>query len=82
MSAETTWDALNRALQTYTPPCEGHAAFTADFRTELQGVRCASVFARCPIADLCGAYARTAKVDSGYWAGVDHNPRRRRPVDG
>ena len=75
MSADAAWLSLNAALQDYAPPCTGHASFTADSRSDAQQAGCASICARCPIADLCGAYAAASKVDTGFWAGVDRSIR-------
>lgn len=76
MSSEDAWDALNRALQDDAPPCAGHASFTADSRTELQQERCASICARCPVIDQCDAYATAAKVDFGFWAGIERRRKK------
>lgn len=78
MSAESTWDDLNAALEHYTPGCTGHASFTADSRADEQQAECSRICARCPIADLCDAYATAAKADAGFWAGVERSPKRRR----
>jgi hypothetical protein len=78
MSAEDAWDALNNALEDVTLGCTGHASFTADSRTDEQRADCSAICARCPIADLCDAYATAAKADAGFWAGVERSPKRRR----
>lgn len=78
MSAESAWDDLNAALEHYAPPCSGLHVFTADSRTDEQRAECSSICARCPIADLCDAYATASKVDLGFWAGKDRSPKRRR----
>ncbi|WP_354670421.1 WhiB family transcriptional regulator [Microbacterium oryzae] len=78
MNADAAWDALNAVLHDYTPPCDGRVLFTADELTDEQRATCAVVCATCPIADLCGSYAAAAKVDSGFWAGADRSPKRKR----
>ena len=76
MTADTAWDALNEALEHYTPLCDGRALFTADSRTDEQRALCASICARCPVADLCDAYATAANVAAGFWAGRSYPPKR------
>lgn len=76
-SADIAWDALNEALEHYAPGCSGLPLFTADSRTDEQRAACEVICARCPIADLCDAYA-TAAADSGFWAGAERSPKRRR----
>lgn len=78
MTPDAAWVPLNEALQDYAPPCSGLPLFTADSRTDEQRAACASICARCPIADLCDAYATASKVDFGFWAGTDRSPQRRR----
>lgn len=74
--AEDAWRALELRLRDYAPPCDGKDVFTDPSRTDEERELCASICARCPIADLCGAYAAASKTDSGYWAGADRSPRR------
>ena len=69
MTAEDAWDALNASLRDSPPPCDQRALFTADRLTEEQRALCASICADCPVFELCGAYATTARVTSGFWAG-------------
>lgn len=78
MTADAAWDALNEALEDVTPPCSGLPLFTADSLTDEQRAECSRICARCPIADLCDAYATAAKADAGFWAGVERSPKRRR----
>ncbi len=77
MNADDTWDDLNAALEHYTPGCAGRALFTADSRTDEQRAACASICARCPIADLCHHYAVASRADAGFWAGIDRAGRGR-----
>ncbi|WP_181015952.1 WhiB family transcriptional regulator [Microbacterium sp. BH-3-3-3] len=77
MNADTAWDALDAALDHEAPGCSGLDLFTADRRTDEQRDLCASICARCPLLDPCDDYATTAKVDSGYWAGVERAVSRR-----
>ena len=78
MSAEAAWDALNEALDDYTPGCSGLPLFTADSRTDDERETCEVICARCPVFDLCDAYATAAKADAGFWAGADRSPKRRK----
>lgn len=77
MSAESAWEDLNAALEHYAPPCSGLHLFTADSRTDDERALCSSICRRCAVADLCNHYA-TAAADSGFWAGVERSPKRRR----
>lgn len=77
MNADTAWDALNAALDDEVPGCSGLDLFTADRRTDEQRDLCASICARCPLVHPCDTYAVAARVDSGYWAGVERAVSRR-----
>jgi hypothetical protein len=76
VNTEATWEALNDWLSENEPRCDGRPLFTAEQRTEEERAACALVCAACPVADLCDAYARAAKVTFGYWAGVDRAVRK------
>lgn len=77
MTPDDAWTALDSALRRYSPPCAGLDVFTADRRTDDERALCASICMKCPIRDLCDAYATAARVEGGYWAGADRNPRRK-----
>lgn len=77
MSADAAWEALNESVRDYAPPCTGLDVFTADRLSDEARAACASICASCPVADLCGAYATEAKVDSGYWAGRSYPQKGR-----
>jgi len=77
MSAEAAWDALNEALEDETPGCSGLPLFVADSRADEQRAACEVICARCPVFDLCDAYA-TAAADAGFWAGAERSPKRRK----
>ena len=77
MTAEAAWDALNEALEEVAPPCSGLPLFVADSRTDSERVACEVICARCPVFDLCDAYA-TAAADAGFWSGVERSPKRRK----
>jgi Transcription factor WhiB. len=77
VNADTAWDALNAALDQEAPGCSGLDLFTADRRTEEQRAMCASICARCPFIHPCDTYALAARVDFGYWAGVERAVSRR-----
>lgn len=78
MNAEAAYALLASVLEDFAPPCNGHDVFTSDYLSDLERAVCASICDTCPIADPCGAYARAASVDSGFWAGVDRSPKRKR----
>ncbi|KIP95841.1 hypothetical protein RU09_00300 [Microbacterium sp. MEJ108Y] len=78
MSPDEAYAPLAAALEDYVPPCNGWDMFTSDWLTDEDREQCSSICAGCPIADLCRTYATAAKVDSGFWAGNDHSPKRRR----
>lgn len=71
-------EALTLAGVDTPPACEGDEMFIADrlhiIPTDVQRMR--MVCSRCPLFELCGDYARTAKPDAGFWAG---SLRERRP---
>lgn len=77
VSADIAWDALNAALEDVTPPCSGLPLFTADSRTDDERETCEVVCSRCPVFDLCDAYA-SAAADDGYWAGAERSAKRRK----
>lgn len=76
-AAAAKLDALALAGVDTPPACEGDEMFIAErvqlIPTDMQRMR--MVCARCPLFDLCGEYARTAKPEAGFWAGI---PRERR----
>lgn len=78
MSADDAWEDLKAVLEHYAPPCSEHDVFLYADLTELERAVCASICAGCPIRDLCDHYAVAARVDSGFWAGVDRTPKRKR----
>lgn len=69
MSADEAWELLNAELREVTPPCDGLDEFTAGGLTDDERELCESICARCPLLDLCDAYASAARVTSGFWAG-------------
>ena len=77
MTTNDAWDELNAALEDVTPGCSGLPLFVADSRTDEQRAECEVICARCPVFDLCDAYATAAKADAGFWAGADRSPKRR-----
>lgn len=77
MTSDNAWDALNDALEHMAPACESRALFTADRLTDDQRALCESICARCPLFDLCDAYAVTTKVESSFWAGYSYSPKGR-----
>ncbi|WP_419719562.1 WhiB family transcriptional regulator [Microbacterium oxydans] len=77
MSADDAWEDLKAVLEHCAPPCSGHDVFLSADLTELERAVCTAICAGCPIRDLCNHYAVAARVDSGFWAGVDRASRRR-----
>ncbi len=69
MSADEAWDLLNAELKEVAPPCDGLEEFTAVNLSDEERAWCASICARCPVIELCDAYASAAKVTFGFWAG-------------
>lgn len=78
MTADEAWDALNAAMEDDAPLCEGQALFTTDGLNNEDRAVCASICVRCPVADLCNAYAMAAKMTSGFWAGRYYSPKARK----
>lgn len=78
MSPDDAYAPLASVLQDFVPPCNGQDVFMSAELTELERAVCSSICAACPIADLCDAYATASKVDLGFWAGKDRNPKRKR----
>lgn len=78
MSPDEAYAPLASVLRDFEPPCNGHDVFMSAELTELERAVCSSICARCPIADLCDAYATASQVDLGFWAGKDRNPKRKR----
>ena len=78
MTADDAWDDLNAAMEVDAPLCDGQVLFTTDGLTEADRAACASICARCPVADPCNAYANEAKVTSGFWAGHYYSAKTRK----
>lgn len=78
MSADEAWELLNAELEEVAPPCDGLDEFTADRLSDDERELCELICARCPLLDLCDAYASAAKVPSGFWAGYSwtHNGKQ------
>ena len=57
-------------------PATDEKGFVANRLTDEQRSECASICARCPVIDLCDAYATAAKVDFGFWAGVERRRKK------
>lgn len=70
------WEALQAALTAYTPRCAGDTRFIADDLTDTEEAYMAGICDRCPISDLCDAYA--AHVKAGFWAGRNRLPKGQR----
>lgn len=78
MSPDEAYAPLASVLRDFAPPCNGHDVFMSAELTELERAVCSSICARCPITGPCDTYATASKVDLGFWAGKDRNPKRRR----
>lgn len=78
MTEDEAWASLNAALQEHTPLCDGIELFTADRLSDDERDLCERICAGCDVLGLCDAYAVTAKVDFGFWAGRSYSPKRNR----
>jgi hypothetical protein len=71
------WRRLQDALEVTVTPCRGRGEWISqhpeDRAFAVQHCR------RCPITELCRAYAEAAKERDGVWGGVDRTPRPGRP---
>ncbi|WP_350352502.1 WhiB family transcriptional regulator [Microbacterium sp. A8/3-1] len=67
---ETAWRALQDALATDPPSCEGDERFTAETSEHDAVLR--TICARCPVQQQCADFARTAHIYRlwGYFGGV------------
>lgn len=68
MKGGPEYNALQRELRHRVAPCRNVKEFTADRVDDDTATVLAGICARCPVIDLCRAYADTARPD-GYWAG-------------
>ena len=80
MTADEAWLSLNAALQDREPECAGLGLFTADGLSDADRAVCASICARCPVIDLCDAYASAAGVTAGFWAGHSWTHHGKQPA--
>ncbi len=74
-SAESAWEALHASLCELLPPCHARDLFTADRLSDEQMTECAAICQRCPVLELCDAYATAARPPSGFWAGRFYSPK-------
>ncbi|MDQ1084185.1 MULTISPECIES: hypothetical protein [Microbacterium] len=70
-TAVPEYEALGRAMESTTPPCDGDLRFLGDGithsdRVELQD----TCLTRCAIRSMCRAYAEKARPAGGIWAGM------------
>lgn len=72
----TAWEALQAALTRHTPRCAGDDRFIADDLPDREETYMRRICDRCPITDLCDAYA--AHVKAGFWAGRNRLPKGQR----
>ncbi|MEV7757883.1 WhiB family transcriptional regulator [Microbacterium sp. NPDC089180] len=72
-------DVLTRAGIDTPPACDGDDTFIADRGTLVTAdlTRMRVVCSRCPLIEPCGDYARTAKPEAGYWAGIAYGKPER-----
>lgn len=72
-------DALTRAGVDTPPACDGDDTFIADRGTLVTAdlTRMRLVCSRCPLLEPCGDYARTARPEAGYWAGIAYGKPER-----
>lgn len=75
MNADMAWARLSAALRDSAPGCAGLDIFTADQLTGDQLDFCDGICTRCPVFDLCDAFALAARVQAGFWAGRLFSPK-------
>lgn len=69
--AAAEFQRLARALEYLDPACRDDARFIADAEdlSSDDTTAMAATCARCPLLELCEAYATRARPVGGYWAG-------------
>lgn len=70
-SGQVEYNALTEALHRTTPPCADDGRYTAE-RDAINGdalEQMNQTCRRCPVLDLCLAYAEAGRPKGGYWAG-------------
>jgi hypothetical protein len=76
LNAAAEYEQLMKATLTDNPECVDDARFLLDrddvHDQELVYLR--SICRRCPLEQLCHAYARKAKPPAGMWAGRHYPP--------
>lgn len=70
------YDALQNALRTTKPACDGIDEFTADKISPDTASMLATICATCPVRALCAAFAANGKPGSGFWAGTTVETRQ------
>lgn len=77
-------ETLTRAGRQARPACEGDEMFIAEKGTlsTADYSRMRKLCRKCPLFELCTDYARTAKPDAGFWAGIPYGkPERHHPTE-
>lgn len=76
MTVDDAWEALDKALEGYEPPCRDDPLFTDDRLSREDQVFCEALCDACRVQDLCDAYAVKAQVTAGFWAGRPRSLKR------
>jgi hypothetical protein len=66
------YEALSTAMLSVSPTCQNDDRFTADVLTASQRDELQTICNRCPLVELCRAYADTVPAKTafaGFWAG-------------
>lgn len=77
-AALPAWEALQAALISIVPDCEGDARYIADAADLPRDDRAvmAEICAACPLLDHCSDYANTEKPAAGWWPDLNLKPTR------
>ncbi len=78
--ADGNLDALTHAARDTAPACAADTRYTADRHqlTPEDLVDMRGTCNRCPLRELCHAYANTARPAAGFWAGTHYEKRTSR----
>lgn len=74
---EASWTALQTALSTSDPACDGDDRFTQDDITEEMRAELLRLCRGCPVLSECSAYARreSNRRLTGFWGGLTRGRR-------
>ena len=72
MTGAEAWTALQLALSSEAPACQGDVRFVSDGRSRRTTAELAELCDECPILSACEGYARAMgphRLTAGFWAG-------------